>query len=155
MSPIGLNSLERGPLRDLGLRISRTYFNGLRAPKDKIAVLQGSIARSSGLQELYFLKFEKIAMGIVWAPGLQAFKMMGSRAPATPLSGPLETRMKVSSPNYYNFKKPSILAQTIRSSYNSAHFKNVFLKTLTAVWSIKVFLMPWYTYPVFKKYILT
>ena len=23
-------------------------------------------------------------MGIVWAPGLQAFKMMGSRAPATP-----------------------------------------------------------------------
>ena len=67
----------------------------------------------------------------------------------------LETRMKVSSPNYYNFKKPSILAQTIRSSYNSAHFEYVFLKTLTAVWSIKVFLMPWYTYPVFKKYILT
>ena len=23
-------------------------------------------------------------MGIVWAPGLQAFRMMGSRAPATP-----------------------------------------------------------------------
>ena len=40
----------------------------------------------------------------------------------------LETRMKVSSQNYYSFKKPLILAQTIRSSYNSAHFKNVFLK---------------------------
>ena len=46
----------------------------------------------------------------------------------------LETRMKVSSPNYYTFKKPSILAQTIRGSYNSAYFKNVFLKILTAVW---------------------
>ena len=57
------------------------YFNGLPAPKDKIAVLQGSIACASGLHELYFLKFEKIAMGIVWAPGLQAFKMMGSSDP--------------------------------------------------------------------------
>ena len=28
-------------------------------------------------------------MGIVWAPGLQAFKMMGSRAPATPPFGGL------------------------------------------------------------------
>ena len=28
-------------------------------------------------------------MGIVWAPGLQAFKMMGFRAPATSLWGPL------------------------------------------------------------------
>ena len=81
----------RGLLRDLGLRVSRTYFNGLRAPKDKIAVLQGSIGCSSGLQELYFLKFEKIAMGIVWAPGLQAFKMTGSRAPATPPLGASNT----------------------------------------------------------------
>ena len=76
-----------GPLRDLGLRVSRTYFNGLRAPKDKIAVLQGSIACSSGLQELYFLKFEKIAMGLSglqgsklskwWAPGLQRPPLWG------------------------------------------------------------------------------
>ena len=50
-------------------------------------MLQGSIACSSGLQGLYFLKLEKIAMGHVWAPGLQAFKMMGSRAPATPFGG--------------------------------------------------------------------
>ena len=35
--------------------------------------------------------------------------------------------MKVSSPNFYNFKKPSVLAQTIRSSHNSVYFKNVFL----------------------------
>ena len=81
--------LYGGPLRDLGLRVSRAFFNGLRAPKDEIAVLQGSIACSLGLQGLYFLKFEKIAMGIVLAPGLQAFKMMGSRAPATPLGGSL------------------------------------------------------------------
>ena len=76
-----------GPLRDLGLRVSRAYFNRLRAPKDKIAVLQGSILCSSGLQWLYFLKLEKTAMGIVWAPGLEAFKMMGSRAPANPPLG--------------------------------------------------------------------
>ena len=63
-------------------------FNGLRAPRDKIAVLQGSIACFSGLQGLYFLKFGMISMGIVWAPGLQAFKMMGSRALATLLRGP-------------------------------------------------------------------
>ena len=75
------------PPKGSSLRVSRTYFNGLQAPKDKIAVLQGSIA-SSGLQKLYFVKFEKIAMGIVWAPGLQGLKMMGSRAPATPLWGP-------------------------------------------------------------------
>ena len=40
----------------------------------------------------------------------------------------LETiRMKVSCSNCYNFKNPSVLAQTIRSSHNSAYFKNVFL----------------------------
>ena len=50
----------------------------------------------------------------------------------------LETRMKVLSPNYYNFKKPLMLAHTIRASYNIAYFKNVFLKILTAVWSTKV-----------------
>ena len=72
----------------------------------------------------------------------------------------LETRMKVSSPNCYDFKKPSILAQTIRSLHSEifqkrSYFKNVFLTILTAVWSIKVFLIPWHTHPVLKKYILT
>ena len=67
----------------------------------------------------------------------------------------LETKMKVSIPNRYDFKKPSILAQTIRSLHNGAYFKSVFLTILTAVWTIKVFLMPWYTNPVLKKYILT
>ena len=62
-------------IRDLGLRVSRAYFNGLRAPKDKIAVLQGSILCSSGLQGLYFLKFKKTAMGMVWAPGLLISKL--------------------------------------------------------------------------------
>ena len=50
----------------------------------------------------------------------------------------LETRMKVSSLNYHDLKKPSILAQTTRSSHNSAYFKNVFLTFLTAVRFIKV-----------------
>ena len=67
----------------------------------------------------------------------------------------LETKIKVLSQNCDNFKKPSVLAQTIGSSHNSAYFKNVFLTILTAVWSIKVFLIPWYTHPVLKKYILT
>ena len=39
----------------------------------------------------------------------------------------LETRMKVLRLNCYNFKKLSLLAQTIRALYNSAYFENVFL----------------------------
>ena len=62
----------------------------------------------------------------------------------------VERRMKVSSPNCYNFKKPSVLAQTIVSSHNSAHLENFFSTILTAVRSIKVFLIPWYTHPVLK-----
>ena len=50
----------------------------------------------------------------------------------------LETRMKVSSPNSYNFKKqPSVLAQTIGSSHNGAYFKNVLLTISTVVWCKK------------------
>ena len=67
----------------------------------------------------------------------------------------LETRMKVLGPNGYSFKKRTVLAQTIRSTHNSAYFKNVFLTMLTAVWSINVFLIPWYMHPVLKKHILT
>ena len=66
----------------------------------------------------------------------------------------VEKRMKVSSPNCYNFKKLSVLVQTIRSLYKSAYFTNVFLTILTAVWNIKVFLIPWHTHPVMTKYIL-
>ena len=66
----------------------------------------------------------------------------------------LEARMKVLSPNYYNFKKPPVLAQTISSMYNCACFKNVFLTILTTVWNIEVFLIPWYKHPVSKKHIL-
>ena len=54
----------------------------------------------------------------------------------------LETGMKVSSPNCYYFKKPYILSQTI--SHNCAYFKKICLTLLTASWSIKVFLVPWY-----------
>ena len=50
----------------------------------------------------------------------------------------LGTRVKVSSPNRYNLKKPSVLAQGIRALHNSAYFKNVFLNILTAFWSISV-----------------
>ena len=39
----------------------------------------------------------------------------------------LQTRMKVFSPNCYAFKKPSVLAQTIGNSHNSAYFKRRFL----------------------------
>ena len=76
-----------GPLKDLGLWFCWTYFNGLRAPKGKSAVFLCSIA---GLQRLHFLKFEKTTMEIVWALGLQAFKMMSSKAPlAPPLGAPI------------------------------------------------------------------
>ena len=39
----------------------------------------------------------------------------------------LEIRMKVLSPDYYNFKKLSVLSQTIRSLYNSVYFLKRFL----------------------------
>ena len=67
----------------------------------------------------------------------------------------LETKMKVLGPNCYSFKKHTVLVQTIRSTHNSAYFKNVFLTMLRAVWSINVFLIPWYSHPVLKKHILT
>ena len=66
----------------------------------------------------------------------------------------LETRMKVSRPNCFNFKTPSALAETILDPLTTVHIKNMFLTILTAVWSIKVFLITWNTYPVLKKYIL-
>ena len=47
----------------------------------------------------------------------------------------LETRMKVSSPNY-NFKIHSVLAQTIGSSHNSAYLENVFLTISTEYKSV-------------------
>ena len=67
----------------------------------------------------------------------------------------LERRMKILSPDYYNFKKLSVLAQTFGSLCNSAYFKNTFLTILIAVWNVKVFLIPWYAHPVLRKYILT
>ena len=67
----------------------------------------------------------------------------------------LEIRMKVLSPNYYNFKKLSVLTQTISFLFNCTDLKNVFLTILTAVWNTKVFLILWYTHPALRKYILT
>ena len=63
----------------------------------------------------------------------------------------VETRMKFSSPNCYHFKKRSVLAQTIRSLYNSAYFKNILSAIFIVVWKIKVFLMSLYTHPVFEE----
>ena len=54
----------------------------------------------------------------------------------------LEIRMKVSSQNYCNFKKLSVLTQNISFLFNCAYLKNVFLTNFTAVWSTKVFLIP-------------
>ena len=71
------------PLRGLGHRVSRAYFNELQAPKSKTAVLMGSIACFAEFLGLNLLTFEKTIMGIVLDPGHQAFKRMGSRAPAT------------------------------------------------------------------------
>ena len=58
-------------------------FNGLRAPKGKIAMLKGSIACFSGLWGLYLSNFEKTTVTIVSALGFQTFKIMGSRAPVS------------------------------------------------------------------------
>ena len=79
--------------------LQRAYFDGLRAPQGKIIMLQGSNTYFSGLQGLHLLKFEKTTMGIVWAPGLQAFKMMGSRAPAIFLRRLYEKFLEVKFPS--------------------------------------------------------
>ena len=63
-------------------------------------------------------------------------------------------KMKVSDPNFYHFKKLSVLAQTIRSLYNSAYLKNILFGFLIVFWKIKVLLIPWYTQPALEKYIL-
>ena len=55
-------------------------------------------------------------------------------------------------PNCYDFKKLSVLGQTISFFYND---KNVFSTILKAVWNVKVFLILWFTHPVLKEYILT
>ena len=65
-----------------------------------------------------------------------------------------EIRMKMLSPNCHSFNTLSVLDQTIRSLCNSAYFKNNALFTiLIAVWNLKVFLIPWYTHPILRKYI--
>ena len=60
----------------------------------------------------------------------------------------LGTRMKVLSSNCHNFKELSALAKTIRSLYNTAYFKNVFLTNLTTFSNINRLLIPWYIHPV-------
>ena len=54
---------------DLGLRVSRAYFNGPRALKGKTVVLQGFIAYFSGLEGLHLLKSMRTAI-IVWVSEL-------------------------------------------------------------------------------------
>ena len=47
----------------------------------------------------------------------------------------VEIRMKILSGNYYNFKKLSVLTQTISFLFNCAYLENVFLTILTAIWN--------------------
>ena len=57
--------VQQKKVEDLGLRVSRASINGLRAPKGKIVVLQGSIASFSGLHGLHPSKFEKATIMII------------------------------------------------------------------------------------------
>ena len=66
----------------------------------------------------------------------------------------LETRMKISIPGCYNFKKLSVPDHTIRALCNSGYFKNALLTILIAVSNVQVFPIPWYTYPVLRKHTL-
>ena len=63
----------------------------------------------------------------------------------------LEIRMKVSCSNCYNFKNPSVLVQTIRSSHNSAYFKNVFLDNFDSCLDYKSFSYTMVYTPGFKE----
>ena len=64
---------------------------GSELPKTKLLCSRAPLHALLGSRNSISSKFEKIAMGIVWAPGLQAFKMMGSRLqqPPPPLWRPL------------------------------------------------------------------
>ena len=59
-----------------GISSSEAYFHGLRAVKGKKFFMA---------PETQSLTFEKVTMGIVWAPKLQTVEMMGFRTPAIPL----------------------------------------------------------------------
>ena len=50
----------------------------------------------------------------------------------------LETRMKVLSPNYYDFKNLSVPTQTFSFLFHCMYLKSVFLTILKAVWNTKV-----------------
>ena len=63
------------------LTAARAYSKGLPATKGRISVLHRSMACLLGRHVLHFLKCVD-TMGIFWAP---SFKIMGFRAPATPL----------------------------------------------------------------------
>ena len=65
------------------------------------------------------------------------------------LSSP-ETRVKVSSPNYYDFKNFQYWPK-LSASCTAAHVLKMFYSCL----EYTRFLIPWYTHPVLKKCILT
>ena len=124
----------------------------------KVPTLRNVIIRNSGLILANKIPVYKKLSRLIHVQFLLQWYIVifyGIYLNTTPISvSSLEIRMTVLSPNYYNFKKLSVVTQTISFLLNCAYLKNVFL-TMTAVWNTKVFLMPWYTHPALRKYILT
>ena len=125
----------------------------------KVSSLRHCIIRNSGLISLnripLYMKLSRlihVQFLLQWC--IVSFHGIYLNMPPIRLSS-LETRMKILSPDCYHFKKLSVLAQTFGSLWKSAYSKNAFLTSLIDVWNVKVFLIPWYTYPVWRKYILT
>ena len=124
----------------------------------KVPPLRNRIIRNSGLILANKIPVYKKLSRLIHVQFLLQWYIVifyGIYLNTTPISvSSLEIRMTVLSPNYYGFKKLSVLTQTISFLFNCAYLKNVFL-TMTAVWNTKVFLIPWYTHPALRKYILT
>ena len=63
----------------------------------------------------------------------------------------LETRVTVSSPNRYNFKKPSVLAL---DRCTTSHILKTFINNIDSCLDYKMFFMTWYADLGLKKYFL-
>ena len=120
----------------------------------KVLPLRNSIVRNSGLISLNRIPLCKKQSRLIHVQVLLQWYIVifqGRYLNMSPMGlSSLETRMNILSPDCYNFKKLSVLAQTFGSLCSSGYFKIAFLTILIAVWNVKVFLIPWYIYPVLR-----
>ena len=83
----------RPPEGSRGSKSPGHILMGSGLPNAKLPCSRAPLHPFQGSTGFHLSKFKKATMGIVWAQGLQAFKMAGSRAPVTP--SPLRASIKM------------------------------------------------------------